>query len=289
MSCGIYKIKNLINNKIYIGQSVFIEQRWAAHRYAGRNAKDNYPIHKAMNEYGIENFSFEIIEECDITELNDKEVYWIQFYDSYKNGYNATPGGTMVQGENNPRAILDEVTVFEIRQLYNNHVPFKKAFELYKDRISKRGFQKVWHYETWLHICPEVYTEENRRWHATEAKKHLGGNVDIGYNNLERACSEEEINKMKLLRAQGLSYNKIGELLNRSQSTVRKNCLHTSYKPQFGIQVKNIETGLIFNSYTEAAKWARCDKGTFARHKDDSFWPIGIVPTTQNPAHWEWL
>lgn len=170
MSCGIYKIQNLINGKIYIGQSVSIEKRWAAHRYAGRNKKDNYPIHKAMVKYGVENFSFEIIELCDKDQLNEKEVYWISVYDSYKNGYNATPGASNVQGENNPRAILDEITVFEIRQLYGDRVPFKEAYNRYKDKISKRGFQKVWHYENWLHVCPEVYTDENRRWHATEAK-----------------------------------------------------------------------------------------------------------------------
>lgn len=51
-----------------------------------------------------------------------------------------------VQGENNPRALLTEAMVYEIRQMYNHQIPFRDA---YADKISKRGFQKVWHFETW--------------------------------------------------------------------------------------------------------------------------------------------
>lgn len=63
---GIYKITNLLNNKCYIGQSRNIYRRWQAHRYAN----DSYPLHVAMKKYGMENFSFEISEECNIDELN---------------------------------------------------------------------------------------------------------------------------------------------------------------------------------------------------------------------------
>lgn len=88
--CGIYKITNLINFKIYIGQSVNIYQRWHAHKYA--DCKDSI-IHRAIKKYGIQNFQFEIIEECNKQKLNQRERYWIQYYDSYNSGYNLTPGG----------------------------------------------------------------------------------------------------------------------------------------------------------------------------------------------------
>lgn len=89
---GIYKITNKINNKIYIGQSTNIEKRWQQHiaKYS------DTLIHKAIIKYGAENFEFEIIEECTKDELNDREIYWVAYYDSYNNGYNMTAGGTNV-------------------------------------------------------------------------------------------------------------------------------------------------------------------------------------------------
>ena len=70
---GIYKITNLLNNKCYVGQSRNIYRRWQSHRYAN----DSYPLHAAMKKYGAESFSFEILEECDTDELNEKESYYI--------------------------------------------------------------------------------------------------------------------------------------------------------------------------------------------------------------------
>lgn len=94
---GIYKIQNKINNKIYIGQSVDISRRDREHKNKSfdKNSSDyNSAIGRAIRKYGYENFSFETIEECSIEELNDKERYWISYYNSYENGYNLTLGGT---------------------------------------------------------------------------------------------------------------------------------------------------------------------------------------------------
>ena len=73
MSCGIYKIENLLNGKSYIGQSIEIEHRLAKHKCA----KDNFYIHRAIRKYGINNFSFEILEKCDESLLDEKEKFWI--------------------------------------------------------------------------------------------------------------------------------------------------------------------------------------------------------------------
>ena len=51
------------------------------------------PLYNAMNKYGPENFSIEQIEECNSDIVNEQEIYWIEFYGSFKNGYNATFGG----------------------------------------------------------------------------------------------------------------------------------------------------------------------------------------------------
>lgn len=92
MACGIYKITNKINNKIYIGQSIDIKRRWSEHK-SRANEKDtncyNKPLYRSIRKYGIENFNFEIIEECKVEELNEKEKYYIQLFNSLiPNGYN---------------------------------------------------------------------------------------------------------------------------------------------------------------------------------------------------------
>lgn len=93
---GIYKITNLINDKIYIGQAKNIERRWKEHINASK--KENSLLYRAMRKYGLENFSFEVIEECSIEELNNLEIYYIWYYNSYiykegSKGYNMTIGG----------------------------------------------------------------------------------------------------------------------------------------------------------------------------------------------------
>jgi group I intron endonuclease len=89
---GIYKITNLINNKIYIGQSKDILKRWEDERnlyHIGNHLKSSFI------KYGLKNFLFEIIEEHnDCSNLNEREKYWILFYKSYlrENGYNKIIG-----------------------------------------------------------------------------------------------------------------------------------------------------------------------------------------------------
>lgn len=74
-----------------------------------------------MREYGIQNFSFEIIEECLPEELNEREIYYIKYYNTYPNQLNSQPGGTNVQGGNNPNTQLTEDEVLSIRnRIYCN-------------------------------------------------------------------------------------------------------------------------------------------------------------------------
>ena len=88
---GIYKITNRINNKCYIGQSINIERRWKEH--INDDIKLDRAIGKAFKKYGISNFTFEIIEQCSEEKLDEREIFWIQYYNSYANGYNMTLGG----------------------------------------------------------------------------------------------------------------------------------------------------------------------------------------------------
>ena len=91
--CGIYKITNLINGHCYIGQSRNIKQRWKDHRSRAFNISSEqyeYPLYRAFRKYGLENFSFEILEKCSLEELNEKESLWIR---KIKPAYNQTIGG----------------------------------------------------------------------------------------------------------------------------------------------------------------------------------------------------
>ena len=95
---GIYKWTNKINNKSYIGQSVCIERRYKQHLYDA--PKSRLPFHLALMKYGVENFTFEVLEDCSKSELNDKEKYYIQKYNTLvPNGYNLQKGGTPTRFE----------------------------------------------------------------------------------------------------------------------------------------------------------------------------------------------
>ncbi len=85
---GIYKITNKINNKIYIGKSTNIEERFKQHIFSIKNSNDSwYPIARKESN-SINDFSFEILQECENKELKELEEYWINYYDSYNTGYN---------------------------------------------------------------------------------------------------------------------------------------------------------------------------------------------------------
>ena len=92
----IYKVTNKINGKIYIGQTIqSVKDRW--YRHCGKSgiskAELNTHFKRAILKYGKENFTIETIEMCDSTKLNDREKFYISYYNSYINGYNSTIGG----------------------------------------------------------------------------------------------------------------------------------------------------------------------------------------------------
>lgn len=89
----IYKIINDINDKVYVGKTDFsIEKRFKEHcKDAFRDRNEKRPLYSAMRKYGIEHFHIELVEETDNPE--EREIYWIGYYDGFTKGYNATQGG----------------------------------------------------------------------------------------------------------------------------------------------------------------------------------------------------
>lgn len=93
--CGIYRITCLTNDKSYIGQSVDIRDRWKQHiKTALAHTSTSNKLYQEMKQQGIENFIFEIVEEVARPQLNEREIYWIDFYKTRDWGLNSTRGGS---------------------------------------------------------------------------------------------------------------------------------------------------------------------------------------------------
>lgn len=185
MSIGIYKITNKHNNKVYIGQSIDCERRKSEH-FQERFV----PIDYIINVLGKENFSFEILEECKETELDDKEKFYIDKYKSIENGYNKARGGNNnSKGEGNGRACLTEEDVIQIRLDYNNHVRQKDSYERFKNKVTLSQFQSVWQGISWSHVMPEVFTEENKNYYVKQSC--------VGENSPNAVFTNEEVLELR--------------------------------------------------------------------------------------------
>ena len=91
---GVYCIENTLDGQKYVGQSVDIYARWHVHSTKlNGNRHPNIHLQNAWNKYGEDAFSFYILEQCNQSSLFDREMYWIDKFDSFNNGYNKTAGG----------------------------------------------------------------------------------------------------------------------------------------------------------------------------------------------------
>lgn len=91
---GIYKITNIENNAAYVGQAKDVKERWREHMKCGLgiDTPAGNKLYAAMKEKGLESFSFELLEECSVAELNEKEKFYIDLFSSYDFGYNSNRG-----------------------------------------------------------------------------------------------------------------------------------------------------------------------------------------------------
>lgn len=143
---GIYKITNKINGKVYIGQSVNIYQRWQKHKRSAINKSDpkyHYHLYCAFRKYGIEHFDFEILEKCNIAELDMRERYWIRIHNSFFNGYNQTLGG---DGRGSKK-IEKEYIVGIFKDLENNelnNIEIAKKWNVSADLVSGINNGRFW-------------------------------------------------------------------------------------------------------------------------------------------------
>ena len=171
---GIYKIENLVNGKKYIGQSVDIEDRWRDHKWLANNSySGKYPLYNAIRKYGLNNFDFSVIEECEINQLNDREIYWIKYYKTFihqtdSQGYNLTRGG-----DGNKRLPQEYVNWFI--ELWNQGFTTGEIVN-----ITGKDKHTVIQYLKWYE---DSYTVEESRHRGTisSGKKHKKSIVQYDY------------------------------------------------------------------------------------------------------------
>ena len=224
----VYKISNNINNKVYIGITTHsLEYRWSRHLTEGRNKNNTKHLYRAMRKYGLDNFSIEQIDSTDdFEELGKLERYYIKKYNSQNpdKGYNLTAGGESNRWDANPAAKLSYDDVVQIREIYAMcELRLEECWQLFRDKISYSGFQKIWNGTTWQGIMNEVYTKENIRAH--NAQKANPGSK----NGNAKMTDEDVINVRKYYVSHTLqeTYDKYGQgyskdgfrgILNRTYS-----------------------------------------------------------------------
>lgn len=280
---GVYKITNNINNKVYIGCSKDIEKRLENHKlyykYVNIEQFNKKYLYKAMRKYGIENFTFEILEET--PNYFEREKYWIEYYksnDSMK-GYNLTAGGEgmlngpSVKGENNPNSKLKEEDIFFIRQCALQDLSCSNIYNnFYNDKISLRQFQRIWRGEgnSWNHILPEV------RDHITSPEyiKKIKTNASLSRQVVKDNNKRKEIFKQYL--DNGLSrmeaYNKYCEEYEKDYSLNAFTHLWYNIKPKSKnktiickIDIKTNEILAEYSSFAEAARENNCDSSSISK------------------------
>lgn len=203
-NCGIYKIENLINGKVYIGQSICIKNRWQSHKTDGFNPKNkcyNRPLYRAFRKYGLKNFDFSIIELCNPEELNEKEIYWISYYNSYgKEGYNLTPGG------NEPIKVHPE----ELYKLWDEGYTIAEILE--KLKINKTTAHK------WLLLYPN-YSEYEARVRGAfkganiKREERQGINCIVQYDLQDNIVKEWNCSLREIERQTGFDRNCISAVI----------------------------------------------------------------------------
>lgn len=154
---GIYKITNILNNKVYIGQSASIKSRWCNHKCGLRtNTHSSRHLQSSWNKYGEENFNFEVVEECSIEELNDKESYYIDFH----NSLNPEFGYNRVQDGVNKRRLTETILVFVNK--YNFSKRREHSIKEFIEITGKHPYKAIERnrHKDWFVFYKDTFTED---------------------------------------------------------------------------------------------------------------------------------
>lgn len=239
MTCGIYKITNKINGKAYIGQSVHIEKRWAREKqeaFCKGSKSYDYILSRAFRKYGIDQFSFEILEECSREKLNEREKYYISLYNTYYNGYNATLGGDGGGTSINKKSVIGVINDLkttsmkhkEIAQKWNMSIEMVQGINTgryyFQDNIEYPLQKSIYNKPNRFKkkYCIDCGKEIDKR--SIRCKKcndiYIGKLARVG--KLPRPTKEE---LLKLLEKYLGNFTLIGRIYGVTDNTIRKWCL----------------------------------------------------------------
>ena len=193
MNGFIYKITNKLNNKVYIGQTI----QKPIERFYQHCAKKcdkyilNMVIHKAIFKYGKDNFTFEVIEEVPKQQLNEREEYWIKYYNSYTDGYNSTKGG---QKGNKPFKDIDNNAIIEQYQQGKSLRTIGKMFNIDKATVKSiliRNNIKLRTTRTYK------LSQEDRANIISDIKQGLSRNTIVSKWNISKSYLSQLINSQR--------------------------------------------------------------------------------------------
>lgn len=170
--CGIYGLKNKINNKWYVGQSINLPRR--INEYKLLQCRGQPKIYSALKKYGFDGFDVVILEHCDRDKLNDRETHWILHHDSMGNGYNLSTGGSggrIVSNETREK----QRRVMTGRKLSKEHkvnIGASLRGRARPEEIRKNLIQKTADYN-YIKDHPELWTPEFREKYIASRRKKL--------------------------------------------------------------------------------------------------------------------
>lgn len=220
---GIYKITNLINGKCYIGQSVHIERRWQEHKQPSATSI----IAQAIKTYGIKNFSFEVLEETTVKDLDEREGYYIQLFNSIiPNGYNIVE---FTEAQHTSFGTFDKETYYQIvDKIRNTNLTFDEIAQEFN--LCKRTITRI--NNGYTHRMEDVEYPirqtkfETKEWVCIDCGKPISKGA-MRCNSCQRIASRvykrptrEELKN--LIRS--LPITKVGEKFNVTDNTIRKWC-----------------------------------------------------------------
>lgn len=174
---GIYKITNLVNNKVYVGQAIDLEKRLSEHRFSLLgNRHINKHLQNAWNKYGEENFKFEVIEVCSEDKLTEREQYWIDYYGGMNSNNNYNQREASSKGHLSEES-KQKMSISQLGHLVKAETRQKMRNRMLGNNYGSKVMQEKWKSEEWRNKIIELHknnTYMKGKHQTEEAKRKIG-------------------------------------------------------------------------------------------------------------------